>query len=217
METKICRCCLAAKPIDNFYNKSTACKDCHRKRSNDNYWANRDKRLAARKEKRIREGSEKKIYTEEEKTKRSEWYRQWKDRNSEHRSSYIKKWKEEHKDYQKDKCREDINFKLSRNIRSRFGRLLEQIDVGRSRIKDLGCSIEELKVYLESKFQDGMTWENYGLYGWHIDHIIPLSSVDLTNPEQLRKACHYTNLQPLWAKDNLSKGSTIPTNMQANL
>ena len=73
-------------------------------------------------------------------------------------------------------------------------------------MSDLGCTIPELKQYLESKFQEGMTWENWGVHGWHIDHIIPLSSFDLTCREQFLKVCHYTNLQPLWAKDNLSKG-----------
>jgi len=63
-------------------------------------------------------------------------------------------------------------------------------------------SIEGLKNILESKFQSGMNWENYG--EWHIDHIRPLSSFDLTNPTELKLACHYSNLQPLWAYDNLS-------------
>ena len=71
----------------------------------------------------------------------------------------------------------------------------------------LGCSIEELKKYLESKFQQGMTWDNYGRGGWHIDHIIPSSSaIDI---ESLIKLQHYTNLQPLWEADNLRKGSKI--------
>ena len=51
-----------------------------------------------------------------------------------------------------------------------------------------------------------MTWENYGRNGWEIDHIKPLSKCDLTDPEQFKEVCNYTNLQPLWAEDNLSKG-----------
>ncbi len=57
--------------------------------------------------------------------------------------------------------------------------------------------------------KDTMTWDNYGLYGWHIDHIKPLASFDLTDREQFLEACHYTNLQPLWAEENLSKGNKI--------
>ena len=71
----------------------------------------------------------------------------------------------------------------------------------------IGCSPQFLKEHLEKQFKDGMNWENYGLYGWHIDHIIPLSSAQ--NEDDIYKLCHYTNLQPLWAKDNLSKGNRI--------
>ena len=71
----------------------------------------------------------------------------------------------------------------------------------------LGCTPLQLKEHLESKFTGNMTWENYGFYGWHIDHIIPLSSAK--DEDGLKKLCHYTNLQPLWCKDNLSKGSKI--------
>jgi len=71
-----------------------------------------------------------------------------------------------------------------------------------SNSKMLGCSYNEAKSYLESKFVDGMNWDNYG--EWHIDHIKPLCSAE--TKEDLIKLCHYTNLQPLWAKDNLSKG-----------
>ena len=80
--------------------------------------------------------------------------------------------------------------------------------VVRKRIKTmelLGCSIETCCQHLESKFQPGMTWENYGQHGWHIDHIRPCASFDLTDPEQQRECFHYTNLQPLWAEDNIRK------------
>lgn len=76
--------------------------------------------------------------------------------------------------------------------------------VARSRVM-MGCTPAELKSYLESLFLPGMTWENRGL--WHIDHKRPISSFDLTDPEQQKACFHYTNLQPLWAGDNLRKGA----------
>ena len=69
----------------------------------------------------------------------------------------------------------------------------------------IGCTLEELIKHMESKFTSGMSWENQG--EWHIDHIIPLSSA--STPEELYKLCHYTNLQPLWAKDNLQKSDKL--------
>lgn len=75
--------------------------------------------------------------------------------------------------------------------------------------KLIGITIKELKVYLEKQFKPGMTWDNYGYYGWHLDHRIPLSSFDLTKAEEQKKAFHYTNLQPLWAKENMRKHSKI--------
>ena len=68
----------------------------------------------------------------------------------------------------------------------------------------LGESPAFVKDYLASKFTEGMSWENHG--AWHIDHRRPCCSFDLTNPEEQKKCFHYTNLQPLWAKDNLEKG-----------
>ena len=65
----------------------------------------------------------------------------------------------------------------------------------------VGCTPSELKEHLERKFTDGMSWQNQG--SWHIDHIVPLSSAQ--TEEEIYKLCHYTNLQPLWAKDNLKK------------
>jgi hypothetical protein len=73
----------------------------------------------------------------------------------------------------------------------------------------IGCSTEDLKAHLEAKFKPGMTWDNWGREGWHIDHILPVSSFDLSNPDEFFKAFHYTNLQPLWESENLSKGSKI--------
>ncbi len=96
------------------------------------------------------------------------------------------------------------NNQLADNLRSRLRKAIKNNQKTGSAVKDLGCSIEELKKHLESKFTEGMSWDNYG--EWHIDHIKPLSSFNLENREELLKACNYNNLQPLWAKDNLSKG-----------
>lgn len=70
----------------------------------------------------------------------------------------------------------------------------------------IGCTVEELRHHLEAQFADGMSWDNYGRNGWHVDHIRPCASFDLTDPEQQRQCFHYTNLQPLWAADNIRKG-----------
>ena len=71
----------------------------------------------------------------------------------------------------------------------------------------VGCSIPELRKRLTQQFLPGMTWDNYGK--WHIDHIRPCASFDLTDPEQQKQCFHYSNLQPLWAADNLRKGASI--------
>ena len=108
----------------------------------------------------------------------------------------------------KNQCVKDFNSdeRLKKNLRSRlYDAVKGKVKQG-SAVKDLGCSVQRLIKHLESKFQSGMNWENYGLRGWHIDHVKPLSKFNLQNPEELLKAVHYSNLQPLWAKDNLSKG-----------
>jgi hypothetical protein len=103
----------------------------------------------------------------------------------------------------------DTSRKLSKRLRTRISDAVAgRAKIG-SAVCDLGCTIDELKTHLESLFQTGMTWDNYGHKGWHIDHIVPLCSFDLSDLDQFKKACHYTNLQPLWAIDNLRKSSKI--------
>ncbi len=102
-------------------------------------------------------------------------------------------------------------YKLKSILRSRLNNAIKNNYKSGSFVADLGCSVDFLKTYLESQFQPGMTWNNHTIKGWHIDHIIPLSSFDLTNREELKKACHYTNLQPLWSKDNWKKGDGCGT------
>jgi len=99
----------------------------------------------------------------------------------------------------------NLNARLATNLRSRINMALKGNAKSGSAVRDLGCAIAELKAYLEAKFLPGMTWTNWSKTGWHIDHIRPLASFDLTDREQFLVACHYTNLQPLWAEDNMKK------------
>lgn len=112
-------------------------------------------------------------------------------------------------EYEGRKYKEDELFKIKKRLRGRVRDALKNNQKSGSAIQDLGCSVEDFKVYLESKFESGMSWENYAPKGWHIDHIKPLSSFDLTDRKQFLEACHYTNLQPLWWYDNLSKGNKV--------
>jgi hypothetical protein len=118
-----------------------------------------------------------------------------------------------------DKRKDDPEFRIPRLLRTRLNHALDGKIKVASAVLDLGCSISEFKVYLERKFyvnpktNQMMTWDDRGRYGWHLDHIVPLSYFDLKDREQAKIACHYTNIQPLWAEDNLKKGNKVPTNV----
>jgi hypothetical protein len=109
----------------------------------------------------------------------------------------------------KQKNKNNPDYLIPKRLRNRLRQAIKGNYKEGSAVKDLGCSVSDFKSYIESKFQLGMTWDNWGVDGWHIDHIRPLASFDLTDRNQLLEACHYTNLQPLWANENLSKGSNI--------
>lgn len=96
-------------------------------------------------------------------------------------------------------------FRLKETIRSRIRNSINGKNKSQNTLNLLGCKIPELKLYLESKFTSGMTWENYGFYGWHIDHIKPCAAFDLTIPEQQRECFHFSNLQPLWATTEIAR------------
>ena len=126
-------------------------------------------------------------------------------------SQVTKAWKEKNKDYIREYNREytakryntDPIYKLKLNQRTRTRAILKSDKTIKTNDL-LGCSYEELKSHIESLFIDGMNWDNMGR--WHIDHIIPLASFDLSNLETQKIAFNYKNLQPLWAIDNLKKG-----------
>jgi hypothetical protein len=140
---------------------------------------------------------------------RTNWKKSNKQRIQEHGKVYRKlnktKITKNKQSYSKIKYKTDIQYRLKSVLRSRLRMSIKENYKSGSAVSDLGCSISEFKSYIESKFQSGMKWNNWGQYGWHIDHIKPLASFDLTDRKQLLAACHYTNLQPLWWQDNIAK------------
>lgn len=134
---------------------------------------------------------------------------------NEYKKEYNKKNKEKvmtrQRNYFKRRRENDEMFKLCLNLRSRLKSYLKIKNMNRKIDKKtldmIGCSPAELKLYIESKFLDGMSWDNYGFEGWHIDHIIPLATAK-TRDEAV-SLNHYKNLQPLWAIDNMKKGKKI--------
>jgi hypothetical protein len=130
-----------------------------------------------------------------------------------HYQENKEKAKQYQKIHQRKKRKVCISFRLQRNLRNRLWSVLRNRVKKGSAVKDLGCTPEELKLHLESKFLPGMSWDNYGRNpdNWSIDHIIPLSSVNLENREEFLKVNNYTNLQPMWHIDNMRKGNKIHT------
>ena len=111
-------------------------------------------------------------------------------------------------EYKKKRLKTDIAFKITERIRSRINLCLKRYKTIKSQEFKTLLGTNDMQViwdHLQKQFKKGMTRENHGL--WHIDHIRPVSSFDLTKPKEQIKCFHYTNLQPLWAKENLSKGA----------
>jgi hypothetical protein len=188
---KTCRICHRELPIASFHvahhlvdGRATACKTCV-----NNKAKKRDK------------------------TTSHAAMKKWRDTHKHELLKYQRKWKTKNA----EKVREDANNRYATDFNHRIAAVLRVRihDVLKGKTKHegtkslLGCSIAELRNKLQSKFQPGMNWENHGQNGWHIDHILPCSSFDLTTIEEQRKCFHFSNLQPLWATDNRRKGAKI--------
>jgi len=195
-KNKVCKRCNDSKPWFLFYSHkrtndglSSYCKECFSKYRKQYHLDNREAELLYRREY---------VSNNREKAKIAQ------------RNSYYKhydKYLVTRRNYARRKRKTDVYWKLAHSLRSRLKTAIRHNYKSGSAIQDLGCSINEFKTHLEKQFKEGMSWDNHGTHGWHIDHIIPLSSFDLTNREELLKACHYTNLQHLWWHENLSKGT----------
>lgn len=218
----ICRVCEIDKGDEDFYLKkgrncrNTRCKSCDalylkevRNKNKESFTAwtraytakNKDK-INARRRELFALG----IASQE---KRKRWVVANREKINLRRREKRAKTKERNKEIQRERWLNDTNYKMKSLLRSRLKSAVKNGYKGSSAITALGCTLADFQSYIESKFQAGMTWDNWSQFGWHLDHIKPLSSFDLTDDEQVLIAGHYTNFQPLWWKDNLSKGSKI--------
>jgi len=123
--------------------------------------------------------------------------------------TFFEKNKDEIYAKRRERIKTDPIYKMANLLRTRLSLAIKRKKWNRisSFRKYIGCDLETLKSYIESKFKPGMTWENHTLKGWHIDHIVPLSSAKTV--KELEKLCHYKNLQPLWYHENISKRAKI--------
>jgi len=223
MIKKRCRCCQLNKLFKEFYYHKThkdglrsECKECTIKKV---------KRYSLKHKKQI--SKTKKIYRQRHLKKIIKQMRNYYLAHKQERKEYLKKnkkriekvykkWyiknKSKKAKYQVKRRKNNINARISHCLRQRIYKTLISNIKSNSTVKLLGCSIEFLKKYLESKFTEGMNWDNYGtgwngkgMKEWHIDHIIPCCQFILSKPSEQRKCFYYTNLQPLWAKENRQK------------
>jgi hypothetical protein len=182
------------------------------------YQENREKIAAYNKvyqqENREKVAAREKVYRQENKEKVAATSKIWYQENKEKVAARGKIYRQENKEkvaatkkvYQQERYKNDPDFKISQNVRRRLRLALKGNSKAAPTMEIIGCTIEELWLHLESKFEPGMTRENHGRFGWHIDHKKPCCAFDLSDLEQQKICFHYSNLQPLWAKDNLEKG-----------
>lgn len=221
-EFKRCRCCQETLPARDFhfipslFRLHSWCKQCHSGKKNERYL--RKKKEIRAKQKAYYEVNKKEILASQKTNPRVRRYMKLyratrRDKISKTTRAYNaankSKVRATRNRYQTARKKTDLAFKFSGNLRSRICKVLAGKNKSASTVALLGCSIELFLKHLEKQFQPGMTWKNHGSI-WHIDHIRPCVSFDLADPEQQKICFHYTNLQPLFALDNLQKGDRVP-------
>ena len=204
IELKKCRHCGKIKSFNDFSqrknrnnNPDTYCKECRSIKSKNYYYDNIEK-CKKRSKEYFKTTNYSKKYLENNREKRNKLTREWIKNNREKINKYFKK-----------RYYDDITYNITRKLRSRFYSALKRCSKKTSVIDLIGCNIDFLKKYLNSKFDKNMNWDLFKNGKIHIDHIKPLASYNLTNIVQQREAWHYSNLQPLWKEDNIKKGAKI--------
>ena len=221
METKVCSICKNDKGVCEFGKSKSSkdgllycCKKCNNERGKKYIKENPKKVLEQQKKWRDKNPewvyNRHKKWREENPEKNKELKKNWYKNNPHKRKEYRENYKPRKHEQRKERRESDPIFALINNVRSRLYKYLTKLDITKKNktFDIVGCNPLQLKEHLEKQFVDGMTWKNKR--DWHIDHIIPLSSAK--TEDELYKLCHYTNLQPLWAIDNIKKGNKILAN-----
>ena len=205
-ETKIAS--LFAKDNSRKNGLSCWCKKCSNKQRMVRYTKNKETELLKSK-KRYEIIKNDPVKKQHRATIQLEWQRNNRDKtkaySKKYRNENLSKCREATNAYYKKRRKEDSVFRARCQIKNRIHEFLFKIKSNLTFDKLIGCSVENLKEYFSNKFKDGMNWDNYGQYGWHVDHIVPLSSAKTV--KEFEKLCHYTNLQPLWWRDNIAKSN----------
>jgi hypothetical protein len=207
------------KANSKFNGLSTYCKICTKQNNNKFYNNSKEKRLEYQKDYTIRNSDKirekaKKYYCKNKERIR-QYKKEWQEKNKEDIAKKQKEYRESHKDkrksYNKNRKNNDIGYKILCNLRTRLNRAVKPFGLKKSNSTLLlvGCTINELKEHLKSKFIDNMTFNNYGVgpNKWSLDHIIPCAAFDLSDPKQQKECFHYLNIRPLWNIDNFKKNS----------
>ena len=203
MDTKVCTKCNLEKNLTEFNKMSKVkcgvrsyCRECQ-KIETKKYKSENKEKIKQYNTKWNKENQEyyKKYF--------EEYYSVNYEREKERKKTWHRNNKEYANNYQKRRKKQDVLFRIISQMRNSVNIYLKYRS--KHTFDIVGCTPQELKEHLEKRFVVGMSWENKNL--WHIDHIIPLSSAK--TEEELYKLCHFTNLQPLWAEENLKKSNKI--------
>jgi hypothetical protein len=135
----------------------------------------------------------------------------WWQANPNYRTEYRKRKGDTIRQKSREYLSNNPSARMARKLRERMRLLMKGVKKSGFAYDLIGCDTDALKAHLESQFTPGMTWENYGKDGWHVDHIVPCSLFDLSHEYQQRACFNWQNLQPLWKRDNLSKHNTLET------
>ncbi len=195
---KRCYKCNLLRSLDQFYKSpnrldgvSSKCKECYK----DYYKKNKDYI-----------NKQKRQYYRQNKDKSLERNKKWRKDNPNYCKSYYKSNKEKILAYRKQRRNENSQIQLSACVSSGISKSLNNQKNGRHWETIVDYTIEDLMYHLESQFKEGMSWENYGLFGWHIDHKIPKC---MFTTKQIKECWALDNLQPLWAEENLIKNNKL--------